>query len=312
MSSTCCAHQREGELAQRRRARAVGDRAAGCRTVCSTPVLNERVASSPASGSTPTTRQPGLRRRAASARAREQPAAAAGHQQQVERAGLLDQLAGRRALARDHVGVVEGRDQHGIAVRLQPARDLLAVLARRVVVDHARAVALGRRGAWRRARPSGITTVALRAQQPAGQGHRLRVVARGVGQDPAPALGVAQPRDRVVGAAELEGAHALQVLALQEQRARPQPLVERARGHDGRAVRDAFDPRGGVDVLVRDHGAASQPRRVHRVGPARVQDAVHRERHVQVRGQVEHVAFRRARPRAGRSGAGAGCGAARA
>jgi hypothetical protein len=39
----------------------------GLLTVCSTPVRNERVASSASSGSTPTTRQPGASARAASA-----------------------------------------------------------------------------------------------------------------------------------------------------------------------------------------------------------------------------------------------------
>src|SRR6185312_7321498 len=54
--------------------------------------------------------------------------------------------------------------------------------------------------------------------------------------------------------AELEGAHALQVLALEECPA-PRERVELARGRHGRSVGDARQPRGGgLDVRVGDRG----------------------------------------------------------
>ena len=92
------------------------------------------------------------------------------------------------------------------------------------------------------------------AQCPFRERDRLRVVARGVGQDPPGALLRDELRDRVHRPAELEGPRALEVLALQEEPPR-EPLVEGARGRDRGAVRDAAEPRGrGEDVVVGDHG----------------------------------------------------------
>ena len=54
--------------------------------------------------------------------------------------------------------------------------------------------------------------------QPRRERDRLRVIARGERDDAGAALRGIEPRQRVVGAAELEGAHALQVLALEEKR----------------------------------------------------------------------------------------------
>ena len=79
----------------------------------------------------------------------------------------------------------------------------------------------------------------------AGERDRLRVVAGRKRQDAAAPLVGGEPRQRVVGAAELEGAGALQVLALEED-ARAGALVDAARGDDRRAVRDAGDPGGGA------------------------------------------------------------------
>src|SRR5947209_8102763 len=145
---------------------------AGLRTVCRVPVLKERVASSPSSGSTPTTRHAGARCLAAMADPESRP--------------------------------------------------------------------------------------------PPPQGTRRTSsgpVSRGIGQHPAAALRLAEPRDRVVGAAELESPRPLQALALQEDR-RPQPIVERARGEDRRPVRDAPQPirgrlHGGVAEIALAHGEAA-------------------------------------------------------
>ena len=62
-------------------------------------------------------------------RAAEQAAAAEATKQRVERADLLEQLLGRRALPRDHVRMVVGRDQRQAALVGQPRADRLAVLA---------------------------------------------------------------------------------------------------------------------------------------------------------------------------------------
>ena len=67
----------------------------GLSTVCSCLVRNDRVASSPAAGSTPMTRQCRRQRARGDGAARQQPAAAAGDEQEIERAGLFEQLDAR-------------------------------------------------------------------------------------------------------------------------------------------------------------------------------------------------------------------------
>ena len=76
------------------------------------------------------------------------------------------------------------------------------------------------------------------------------MIARAVRQDARPAgFDLA---DRVGRAAELERAGALEVLALDED-AFVELLVQSARGHDGRAVRDATDALGRVcDIAERE------------------------------------------------------------
>ena len=83
----------------------------GLWTVCSCLVRNDRVASSPAAGSTPITLQPGAIALRGDRRARQQAAAAAGHEQEIERADFLDQLARGGALAGDDVRVIVGRNR---------------------------------------------------------------------------------------------------------------------------------------------------------------------------------------------------------
>ena len=89
----------------------------------------------------------------------------------------------------------------------------------------------------------------------AEQGRRerdgLRVVARRVRDDAGRPVRGVQPGERVVGAAELEGAHPLQVLGL-EPHLGTDHAVEQPRGEHRRPVRDAVEPaRGGDDVGVR-------------------------------------------------------------
>jgi hypothetical protein len=62
-------------------------------------------------------------------------------------------------------------------------------------------------------------------------------------------LPLVEPREGVEGAAELEGAHALQVLALEEH-PRSELRVGRPRGEDRSAVRVALEASGGGDHVV--------------------------------------------------------------
>jgi hypothetical protein len=86
-------------------------------------------------------------------------------------------------------------------------------------------------------------------QQPRGQGDGLGMVARGKGHHAGLALRGAEARQGVEGAPELEGAHALQVLALEED-AGAQRLVQRARGEHRSAVGVALDAPGRCGHVV--------------------------------------------------------------
>ena len=100
---------REGQLARRRRPPAVGD-GARHRDADPLPGRQRPLVSSPAAGSTPTTRiraqAPGGGRACRRSARRRRPA-----RQHVELADLVEQLERGRALAGHHVGVVERRDQ---------------------------------------------------------------------------------------------------------------------------------------------------------------------------------------------------------
>ena len=78
----------------------------------------------------------------------------------------------------------------------------------------------------------------MRAAQARGQRERLRMVARRRRADARQRPRLGERPQRVVGAAELERAGALQPLGL-EHDAASDLLVERPRAHDRRAVRDA-------------------------------------------------------------------------
>jgi hypothetical protein len=87
------------------------------------------------------------------------------------------------------------------------------------------------------------------------------VVARRVGEDAAPQRVLVERRDLVERAAELEGAAALEALRLHVD-VRARALVERPRGEDRRAVRDAGErSRRPLDVLELDHRQGAAPRR---------------------------------------------------
>jgi hypothetical protein len=82
------------------------------------------------------------------------------------------------------------------------------------------------------------------AHHPRGQGHALRVVARGERDDPPGALGRRQRGELVQRAADLEGAGALEVLALEEH-LMPAGVVERLAADDRRAMDARAQPPGG-------------------------------------------------------------------
>jgi hypothetical protein len=113
--------------------------------------------------------------------------------------------------------------------------------------DDARAVLLDRAALHRRRRRrhhdvSGDAAHACRDRD------RLREVARAVCRDAARGVRVVEARDRIPGAAELEGAALLQVVALEEEAAAG-ARVERAAGRDRRAMGAARETRGrGADV----------------------------------------------------------------
>ena len=109
------------------------------------PPRSDCCASLPASGSTPMTLQAGASCGGRERAAADQPAAADAHEQVVERADLLEQFLGHRALAGDDVRVVEGRDQRAAALGEQAPRDGLAILASCGRRDDLGAVAAGRR-----------------------------------------------------------------------------------------------------------------------------------------------------------------------
>ena len=177
-------------------------------------------------------------------RARQQPAAAARDEEEIEGAGLFDQLARRGARAGDDVRMVVGRDDAQPAFRGDAPPDCFAVVAFAIVGDDRRAVGF-RGGPLDRGRVGRHHDDGWDIQELARERDRLRVVAGRKREDAAAPLVSGEARQRVVGAAELEGAGALQVFALEEH-AGAGSLVDAARGDDRRPVRDPGDLSGGA------------------------------------------------------------------
>ena len=200
-------------------------------------------------------------RRAAAHRetgAAHQAAASDRRDHRVEAARLLQQLQGRRAGAGDDAVVVVGvhhREPPLLDEAPRGATRARRRCSRREPPRRRRCRALPR--AWERDDPRRHHDDRLDPRHPRGQGQRLGVVAAGVGDHAALALGLRELGKGVAGAAELEGAHALKALALEEHAAAG-AAVEGARGHHGRAVRDPGDAgRGRLDILPGgkvDHG----------------------------------------------------------
>jgi hypothetical protein len=194
--------------------------------------------------------QPGARFEAATAHPEISPPAA-GHEQVVEPARILDQLFRRSALPRDHVWMIERRNHRERSLARDPLGDFLAHFLVLVVEHDLRAVAAGRVDLHRR-RVRRHYDRHANAEHLPRKGNRLRVISRRIGEHPALSILGRQPRHRVIGAPELERAHPLEVLALEEH-LRAGALVHGARSHHRRAMRVAGNPLGGVgDVGVAD------------------------------------------------------------
>src|SRR6266852_85139 len=214
-------------------------------SVTTSPASRDRVRVAAPTGSTPTMRMPGRSSLAAAATPeikppppmgperlhpddadagaqllggggdpRDQAPAPDGHDDGRRVRHLLQDLQGNRGLARDHVRVVEGMDHHGPALFREGAGGGVGVVVDGALQHHLGAVLgsrlhLGQRGA------SGHEHGGVDPEQRGAEGHALRVVAGAGGDDSPRALLGGQARDSVVGSSDLEGAGALEVLALQ-------------------------------------------------------------------------------------------------
>ncbi len=176
----------------------------------------------------------------------DQPAAADRNEDRVRiPLHLPQQFHGHRALAGDHIRVVEGMDEHH-ALRIREPHGLIISLVVGIAVQvdarPQRADRLdldARRGL--RHHDQGLHAPVAR-----GQRHALGVIARRGRDHAARHLGLRQQGDLVAGPAQLEGKHRLQILAL-EQHPVPEPGREPGRGIERGLARHV------VDVRVEDH-----------------------------------------------------------
>jgi hypothetical protein len=147
---------------------------------------------------------------------RDEPAPSHGNEDGVDPAPrVAEDLDSDGPLTRDHQGIVEGMNEDPTGLR----RELVAAHLR-VGVAVAGELDVGLHG------PYGVDLDPRRrlrhhderrdAQLPGGVGDALGVVARARGDDATPGFRSAQLRHLVVGAAELEAEHRLQILALQQ------------------------------------------------------------------------------------------------
>jgi hypothetical protein len=146
----------------------------------------------------------------------DQPTAANGHEDRIQRALVLAQdLHRHRALAGDHIGIVEGVHE-GQALRLLDLQRVLVGIAVAVAVQqhfatqcsHRIDLELGRRD---RHHDHGAAVQALGRQR-----HALGMVAGTSADNPTLQRVGRQPHHLVVGPAQLETEHGLLVLALEQ------------------------------------------------------------------------------------------------
>ena len=164
----------------------------GTSTETRSPARSERAVSSPASGSTPTTRARGASALTAVATPAISPPPPTGTTTVVEVVDLGDQLERDGALPRHHERLVVGMHERQSALGGERHDERLAVVGVAVELDDLGAVALGG-GALGRGRVAGHEDRRARAVLARGEGQRLGVVARG---DRAHAVGRAARRRR--------------------------------------------------------------------------------------------------------------------
>ncbi len=185
--------------------------------------------------------------------ARRQPAAAHGHEDRMQRPLVLPQdFQGDGPLARDHVGIVKGMDE-GQAVALRQLARVGVGLVIGIAMQHDLAAARLHGMDFHLRGRHGHDDDRAGAEPFGGEGHALRMVARRGAHDAARQLGRGELRHLVEGAAQLEGEHALHVLALQEQGV-VEPGRERGRLFQRCLARHVIDA-GGEDFLqIVGHG----------------------------------------------------------
>ena len=172
---------------------------------------------------------------------------------------LLGELEPDRPLARDHALVLEGVDERrarALDVRLRRGDRFLEALADELglAAVRARGLDLRHRRVLRHEDRRRDPRFARRPRD------RLAVVAGARGDDARATLRLAERRDRVVRAADLERARPLEVLRLEEHRAPARPR-ERLRRVERRLARDPGEALAcGLDV-------SDRRRRAHGVGP---------------------------------------------
>ena len=171
--------------------------------------------------------------------AREEAAAARGHEHLGGVGDLFEQFEAERALARDDGVAVVGRDVGEAVARGQSAGVGAGRFEGIAVVEDAGAVALGG-GGLHEGRALGHDDGGGDARLARGEGDALGVVARAGGDDAAGALLRRERVDGVERAANLEGARVLQLLAL-ERDGDAREALDRARGPDGRLERAPGD-----------------------------------------------------------------------
>jgi hypothetical protein len=177
------------------------------------------------------------------------------HEDRVElAAGLADDLHADRALAGDHVRIIEGMHERQVLLARQRQR-MLEGRIEDIAVEHYFAAEVGHRAhldVGRGERHDDDRTDLALARR---QRHALGVVAGRGGDHTARRRGGAQVRDLVVGAAQLEGKHRLQVFALEPQLV-PEALREARHRIERRFDRHFVHP-GRQDTLqvVFAHGA---------------------------------------------------------
>jgi hypothetical protein len=204
--------------------------------------------------------------------------AAHRHEHRLDRPGVLAQdLEADRALARDHVEVVVGVDEGEALRRLEVARVRVG-LVEGVPVQHGLGAPRAHRLDLDRGGGARHDHDRRDAEPLGGERHPLGVVAGGRADHAARQRLRVEPGDAVVGAAQLERVHGLEVLAL-EAHGTAEPGGEPRQRVEGRLHRHVVDAGGehALDEVLHGrtlhggtlHGDGGVAGPVRRLGPSR-------------------------------------------